>query len=112
MRHPRRADSLAKLAIRATSIDLKRPKHASHKQVGTVPINVVQVREVDSPEGEKAVEWLLLTSEPIGTSEEVARIVDLYRPEIWIRSVLYQAKVPCESPGRSVKGSLSLGFLG
>lgn len=44
-----------------------------------VEVNAVYVYETNPPEGEKPVEWILFTTEPIHTAEDVLRVVDLYR---------------------------------
>jgi hypothetical protein len=41
-------------------------------------VNVVLVSEVNPPKGEPAVEWLLVTTLPIGTPEEVRAVVEYY----------------------------------
>jgi hypothetical protein len=44
-----------------------------------VSVNVVLVRETDPPAGADPVEWLLLTTLPIATLEDVRRVVERYR---------------------------------
>lgn len=46
-----------------------------------VTVQVVLVHEPKPPEGEPAVEWLLVTTLPIDTVEQVRRIVEYY----WVR---------------------------
>lgn len=41
-------------------------------------MNVVLVREVDPPEGEPAVEWILLTSLPIDSAAQVRQVIEYY----------------------------------
>ena len=41
-------------------------------------VNVVLVSEKNPPEGDVAVEWLLLTSLPIATSDQVRLIIEYY----------------------------------
>jgi hypothetical protein len=43
-----------------------------------VEINAVLVRETNAPEGEEAIEWLLLTSLPINSWKKVCRVIDYY----------------------------------
>jgi hypothetical protein len=49
----------------------------------SIEINVLRVHEVDCPEGEAPIEWVLYTQKPIDTAEQVERIVDIYRAR-WI----------------------------
>ena len=44
-----------------------------------VSLNAVNVKEIDPPKGETPIEWTLLTTLPIKTKNDVARIVDYYR---------------------------------
>ena len=44
------------------------------RHLPAVTLNAVLVREVDPPEGEEPVEWLLLTTLPIGDVERVRQI--------------------------------------
>jgi IS4 transposase len=67
----------AKLHVRAVAIDVPRAK-LCETDVTETRLNVVQVYEPDPPPGEPAVEWALLTTEPIDAIEEVATVVDLY----------------------------------
>jgi hypothetical protein len=39
----------------------------------------VHVEELHPPVGEKPVVWTLLTSEPIGSTAQIERIIDIYR---------------------------------
>jgi hypothetical protein len=40
---------------------------------------LVEAVEVDPPDNEEPVRWLLMTNEPIDSVEDVMRVVDLYR---------------------------------
>jgi len=46
--------------------------------IGPQVVNVVYVREIKPPEGEKPVEWLLLTNLPIDSIEEIQLVIDYY----------------------------------
>ncbi len=45
------------------------------RKLPAVTLNVVLVREIDPPEGDEPIEWLLLTSLPIDTPEQVLRVI-------------------------------------
>ena len=75
-RQPRSART-AVLAVRAARVTLHAPSRPGVK-LADVEVNVVLVREIEPPPGEEAIEWLLLTSLPIGTIEEVLRVVAYY----------------------------------
>jgi hypothetical protein len=67
----------ATVEVRAASVTL-RPPAASDRPLPAVPVNVVLVREVNPPPGEEPVEWILLTTLPIDTVEEVRQVIQYY----------------------------------
>jgi len=52
------------------------PRTASEEPVS---LWAVYVREIDPPAGEDAVEWMLLTSEPVETTEQALTIIQWYQ---------------------------------
>ena len=52
-------------------------------------VNVVQVREIDPPPGEDAVEWLLITTLPIDTIDNVRKIIQYYTMR-WMIEVFFR----------------------
>lgn len=88
--HPVREGRMAKLAFGATTVVLRRPSTQPKTLVPTLALNVVRIWEVDAPPGEPPVEWLLLTTEPIATEEQLLRIVDWYRAR-WIVEEFFKA---------------------
>jgi hypothetical protein len=44
---------------------------------------VVYVREVTPPADEQPVEWMLATTEPVDTAEQILAVVDSYRAR-WV----------------------------
>ena len=77
-RTPKRKAREATLEIRAQRVTLKAPyrKHTTLPEVG---INAVSVREVDPPRDDEAIDWLLITSLPVSTKDEVLQVVDYYK---------------------------------
>ena len=79
--HPRkesREQRDATVLVHATSVTLKAP--AKCKNVPqTMSLNVVLVKEENPPDEETPIEWILLTTLPIQTIEEVIRVIDYYR---------------------------------
>lgn len=64
----------ATLTIRASSVNLK-----SRGTSPAIPLNVVLVQETNAPEGVVPIEWLLLTTLPVGTALEATQVVEYYR---------------------------------
>jgi IS4 transposase len=86
---PARTGRVAKLQVRAAPMQVRRPVH-SQTEISKSDINVVHVFEPNPPEGEDPVSWMLLTSEPIDTAEDVAKVVDFYRSR-WVIEELFKA---------------------
>ena len=82
------------LEVQAVSTCVRRPK-LTRSDEKELEINVVVVREVNPPSGQKPIEWRLLTSEPVGTSAEVLRVVDAYRARWLIEEFFKAIKTGC-----------------
>jgi hypothetical protein len=75
-RQPRRSRD-AVVAVRAVTVPLSAPERAAG-QPADVTVNAVLVTEVVPPGDDVPVEWLLLTSLPIGTIDQVRLIIQYY----------------------------------
>lgn len=73
---PKRKARQADLELRAITIEIKPPDSRSH--LPTVFQQFVLVREVNGPGDKTEVSWLLMTSLPIESAEDILRIVDYY----------------------------------
>jgi hypothetical protein len=67
----------AEVEVRAARVTL-RPPHRTGRKLPPVTVNAVLVSEINAPEGEPPVEWLLLTTLAIDTPEQVRTIVRSY----------------------------------
>lgn len=100
---PARDRRMALLSFSAMPLVVKRPQNIP---VGKLPaeiaVNVVHVWEPNPPEGAEPVEWLLLTSEPIGTAKEIAAVVQYYRTR-WVIEEFFKAlKTGCALEARQI----------
>ncbi len=75
-RQPRQSRE-AEVVVRVGRVTLRPPWRADRK-LPPVTVNVVLVSEVNPPSGDQPVEWLLLTSLPIDTVEQVRQIIQYY----------------------------------
>ena len=75
-RQPRQARQ-AEMEVRAARVTLRPPRRAD-RELPTVTVNVVLVREVDPPDNDVPVEWLLLTSLPVDAMEQVRQVIQYY----------------------------------
>lgn len=76
-RRQNRETRRAEVEVRAASVVL-RPPWRSDRKLATVTVNVVLVREPNPPAGEPPIEWILVTTLPIATPEQVRTIVQYY----------------------------------
>lgn len=92
---PARQARPAKLSVMATAVVLRRPNSLPEKFPAALTVHVVHVQEFDPPKGEQPIEWTLLTSEPIETTEQVARVIDIYRYRWLIEELFKACKTGC-----------------
>ena len=86
-RQPRESRT-AEVEVRAARVTLQPPAE-SDRRLPPVLVNVVLVRELNPPEGEDPIEWILLTTLPIDTIEDVQKIVQYYYVR-WMIEVLFR----------------------
>jgi hypothetical protein len=113
--HPARPSRSAKLTVCSKTVRLRRPKTTGARYPQTIEINVVRVYEPEPPTEQEPVEWWLLTSEPIATAQDVARVVDIYRARWVIEEYFKALKTGCAFEGRQLRSihtlSNALGLL-
>jgi len=80
----RAARQAAEFIVRGGPI-LLLPPHAKHGHHGNdpLPMYVVSVTEVQPPQGQKRIEWMLLTNEPVQTLDDAWRVTTWYERR-WI----------------------------
>jgi Transposase DNA-binding/Transposase Tn5 dimerisation domain len=76
-RRQNRETRQAKVEVRAATLTLRAPSRPD-RELPPVTVNVVLVRELNPPAGETPVEWILVTTLPIDTLEQVRTIVEYY----------------------------------
>jgi hypothetical protein len=67
----------ATVEVRATTLTLRAPWRVD-RELPPVTVNVVLVLESNPPPGEPPVEWILVTTLPIDTLEQVRTVVEYY----------------------------------
>ncbi len=102
----------AKLEVRVGKIKMPRPHHASAwvKQLDQPPIamNVVEVVEVDAPEGVTPIRWVLLTSLSVETFDQAWTVISYYEAR-WLVEEYHKAlKTGCRVEGRQLKTAARL----
>lgn len=92
---PARQARTATLSIAAAQVVVRRPRNVPKSHAASLTMNVVLVREQNAPAGQAPVDWVLVTSEPIETREQVERIVDIYRYRWLIEEFFKALKTGC-----------------
>lgn len=90
---PQRPARQAILEVRALTVTVKPPNARSG--LPAITHNVILVQEVDPPPEAAAVEWLLLTTLPIETTDDILRIVDHYAARWTIEVYFRTLKTGC-----------------
>ena len=108
--YPSRGKRPATLEFRAVTLFVQRPKNRSDLVdfPESLELNVVEAREIDVPEGEEPVRWVLLTSEAIDTIEDVLLVVDMYRTRWLIEEFFKAIKTGCAYEERQLETASSL----
>lgn len=75
-RQPRQSRQ-AEMEVRGARVTLRPPWRAD-RQLPAIPVNVVLVREVNPPDDDEPVEWLLLTSLPVDDRDQVRQVIQYY----------------------------------
>lgn len=68
----------AVLEIRKDTIQIARPRHGSRKLPAFVTLHVVLCEEQNPPPGEDRISWMLVTTLPIQTDDDVQRVIHSY----------------------------------
>lgn len=101
-KHPERDARTARLAIAATTVQLRKTKYTD-VEVDPFDVHVVRVWEPDPPADQPPVEWVLFTSEPIAHPADLGSIVDIYRQRWVIEEYFKALKTGCSLEKRQIE---------
>jgi hypothetical protein len=93
-RHQPRENRTAEVEVRATTVTL-RPPPRPDRQLPEVTLSIVWVRELQPPEADVPVEWLLATTLPVETVEQVQTILQYYTVRFLIEVLFRVLKSGC-----------------
>lgn len=86
----------ATLTVSSMAVEVRKPSYIGEPVPQWLELNAVLVQENDPPEGETAIEWVLFTTEPIETPEQVEHVVRCYRTR-WVIEEFFKAlKTGCQ----------------
>jgi Transposase DNA-binding/Transposase Tn5 dimerisation domain len=89
----------AQVEVRAARLPLRAPYRPGRK-LPLIEVNAVLVREIAPPDGEPAVEWILLTDLPIDGIEQVRAIINYYTIRWLIEVFIRTLKSGCRAEAR------------
>ena len=76
---PGRKERVATLAVRFSTVELRRPQHVTRALPETIAVAFVDVREVSTPADAEPIHWRLLTTLKATKLSEARQIIDCYR---------------------------------
>jgi len=94
----KKQDHEAKMELRCCSVEIQPPRNGVGYSKATVPVRVVQAREV-TPEGFTgvALEWIMITTLDVANLEAARRVIDLYACRWEIERLHYTLKSGCQA---------------
>lgn len=105
--HPPRESRNALLHFSALKVEVAKPRYAAAVPA-SMTLGFVRVWEPNPPQGDAAVEWLLITNEPCETPEEIVRVVDLYRCRWVVEEFFKVLKTGCALEKRQFESRSAL----
>jgi hypothetical protein len=110
----KRMGRVATLEVGVTTVELRHPPYTGGKSrkgsllPRSIRVNVVHVLEVDAPDGQPPIEWILHTNLPVDTAEQVGAVIDAYRRRWMIEEYFKALKTGCAFEKRQLE---SMGAL-
>ena len=104
---PGQAAREAELEVRVGKIKVPRPKHVSpwvrKLEQGPIAMHVIEVVEVNPPNGVEPIRWVLLTSLPITSFDDAWTVIHYYELR-WLVEEYHKAlKTGCSTESRQLK---------
>ncbi len=104
---PDQAARNAELEVRIGQVRIPRPQHVSpwarKLKQSPIPMTVLEVAEVNAPQGLEPIQWVLFTSLPVVTFEDAWTIIGYYELR-WLVEEYHKAlKTGCRTESRQLK---------
>jgi hypothetical protein len=104
---PGQAARESQLKVRVGRIKIPRPRHVSpwvrDRKQPPIAMNVIEVVEVNAPEGITPIRWVLLTSLPVSSLDDAWEIIGYYESR-WLVEEYHKAlKTGCCTEARQLK---------
>jgi Transposase DNA-binding/Transposase DDE domain len=105
---PEREPRMARLEVRASTINLGRSHELAEHLPDSLLLNFVEARELDAPSGATPVTWRLVTTEPISSDAQIASIIDIYRQRWLIEEFFKALKTGCRFEAHQLEDAKGL----
>jgi Transposase DNA-binding/Transposase DDE domain len=107
--HKAREAREAELVVRCSKATFQPPNYM--RDAEPVELNVVQILEEKPPLGEEPISWVLVTTLPIHTREQLEQVIDIYRAR-WLIEEFHKAlKTGCMLEKRQLESFESITTL-
>lgn len=99
----------AQIEVRAGQIKIPRPRHVSpwvrKLEQSPIPMNVVEVIEINGPKDVTPIHWVLFTSLPVKTFDDAWTVIEYYESR-WLVEEYHKAiKTGCRTESRQLKSA-------
>ena len=101
--HPERAARTARLSVRSGRVALRRPRYLHEELEPSVTVNIVYVQEIDPPQDDEPIVWVLATSESVDSAGNVEAVLDHYRARWNIEEFFKALKTGCALEERQLE---------
>jgi hypothetical protein len=95
-RNPKRPERCAQLSVRGMQVTIELPRHHKSAQAQQVSLNLLLVQEVNPPDNESPIYWLLLTTLPIDSFDAAWQCVVYYSWRWLIERFHFTLKSGCK----------------
>lgn len=97
-----RDERTANLAVRSVKTRIGRPNYDRQSPL-SLEVNLVYVHEIDTPADVEPVAWVLMTTEPVDTPQQLRAVIEIYRAR-WLIEELFKAlKTGCAFEKRQLE---------
>lgn len=101
-RGPKRPERMARLVLRAATVDILPPRDSGRAGAPLV-VGVVSAVEEDPPHDAEPIQWILLTSLPVATKADVLAVLRCYEARWLIEEFHMGLKTGCSLEKRQMK---------
>jgi hypothetical protein len=85
----------ATVTLQSAAVTIKPPQHRGKEKLPMPTVNALLIRELSPPDGIEPIEWLLLTTLPVGTFDEAVQCMTWYSYRWRIERYHYVLKSGC-----------------